>query len=92
MLIMLCHIAVKGGGAFFLIQNLIFCFVFDDLHLQIIAIISPKASVENSSAQWAIFFYWTCCLYNKTMEDVILLKASGENVLAQWAIIFMQWF
>ncbi len=31
-------------------------FYFDDLHLQIIGSISPKASVENSSAQWAIFF------------------------------------
>ncbi len=30
-------------------------FVVDDLHLQIIANISPKASVENSSAQWDIF-------------------------------------
>ncbi len=29
---------------------------FDDLHLQIIEGISPKASVENSLAQWAIFF------------------------------------
>ncbi len=32
-----------------------FDFFFDDLQLQIIASISPKASVENSSAQWAIF-------------------------------------
>ncbi len=31
-------------------------YFFDDLHLQIIASISPKASVENSSAQWAILF------------------------------------
>ncbi len=30
---------------------------FDDLHLQIIESISPKASVENSSAHWAIFYY-----------------------------------
>ncbi len=29
-------------------------FEIDDLHLQIIENISPKASVENSSAQWAI--------------------------------------
>ncbi len=29
---------------------------FDDLQLQIIESISPKAYVENSSAQWAIFF------------------------------------
>ncbi len=28
----------------------------DDLHLQIIESISPKASVENSSANWAMFF------------------------------------
>ncbi len=32
-------------------------FYFDDLYIQIIESISPKASVENSSAQWAIFFY-----------------------------------
>ncbi len=30
-------------------------FYFDNLHLQIIESISPKAPVENSSAQWAIF-------------------------------------
>ncbi len=30
-------------------------FYFDDLHLQIIESISPIASIENSSAQWAIF-------------------------------------
>ncbi len=40
------------GGAFIIYSD----FFGDDLHLQIIAIISPKASVENSSAQWAIFF------------------------------------
>ncbi len=56
MLILLCHITVEGGGGFFLIQNFILFYFFDDLHLQIIANISPKASVENSSAQWAIFF------------------------------------
>ncbi len=33
----------------------LFIFYFDDLHLQIIESISPKASVENSSAQWIIF-------------------------------------
>ncbi len=37
------------------IQFFIF-FYFDDLHLQLIESISPKASVENSSAQWAIFY------------------------------------
>ncbi len=36
--------------------HFILFFYFDDLHLQIIESISPKASVENSSAQWAIFF------------------------------------
>ncbi len=45
-----------GGGVecgiCLFIQNLF----WDNLHLQIIASISPKASVENSSAQWAIFF------------------------------------
>ncbi len=42
------------GGEHFLYSELEFYF-FDDLHLQIIASISPKASVENLSAQWAIF-------------------------------------
>ncbi len=31
-------------------------FYLDDLHLQIIESISPKASVENSSIQWVIFY------------------------------------
>ncbi len=31
--------------------DFIYIFYFDDLHLQIIESISPKASVENSSAQ-----------------------------------------
>ncbi len=35
--------------------NFIYLFIFDDLNLQNIESISPKASVENSSAQWAIF-------------------------------------
>ncbi len=37
----------------FILFNFLF---FVDLHLQIIESISSKASVENSSAQWAIFF------------------------------------
>ncbi len=39
------------------VQNLILFILnfFDDLHLQIIESISPEASAENSSAQWAIF-------------------------------------
>ncbi len=36
-------------------QTIFKLFVFDDLQLQIIESISPKASVENSSTQWAIF-------------------------------------
>ncbi len=36
-------------------------FYFDDLHLQIIESISPKASkLENLSAQWAIFLNMAC--------------------------------
>ncbi len=34
----------------------IYIFIFNDLHLQTIETISPKTSVDNSSAQWAIFF------------------------------------
>ncbi len=38
-------------------NSILFIFLFfDDLHLQIIESISPKASVENSSAQWVISF------------------------------------
>ncbi len=33
----------------------LFIYYFDDLHLQIIESISPKASVTNSSAHLAIF-------------------------------------
>ncbi len=33
-------------------------FFIDDLYLQIIDNISPKTSVENSSAQWAILIIW----------------------------------
>ncbi len=53
----------RGGGQYLFIQNKF----FGDLHLQIIASISLKASIENSSAQWAIFFFlfykpWLCPL------------------------------
>ncbi len=34
--------------------DFILFFYFDDPHLEIIESISPKSSVENSSAQWAI--------------------------------------
>ncbi len=40
-------------------DQLIYYF-FDDPHLQIIKSNSPKASVENSSAQWAIFLQFFC--------------------------------
>ncbi len=36
-------------------SNRSFIYFFDDLQLQIIKAFSPKASVENSLAQWAIF-------------------------------------
>ncbi len=35
--------------------DMILFLFFDDLYLQIIESIDPKASVENLSAQWAIF-------------------------------------
>ncbi len=41
----------RGGGFYFYSEFDIYFFV-DDLHLQIIASISSKASVENSSALW----------------------------------------
>ncbi len=43
------------------IQFYFLFFYFDDLHLQIIESISPKVSVDNSSAQWAIFLCPGCC-------------------------------
>ncbi len=51
-----CAIQLPGreGGHFLNSEFNFFC--MDDLHLQIIASISPKASVENSSAQWVICF------------------------------------
>ncbi len=52
----LTHICQTFAGCCFFIQNL--NFVFDNLHLQIMASISPKASVENSSAQWAIIIQY----------------------------------
>ncbi len=52
MVVMFLSIYYGGGGAFFIYSE----FFGDDLHIQIIASISPKASVENSSAHWAIFF------------------------------------
>ncbi len=42
-----------GGGHYFYSK---FDLFFDDLHLQIIASISLKASIENSSAQKTILF------------------------------------
>ncbi len=42
------------GACYFYSEFDFFC--VDDPLLQIIASIFPKASVENSSAQWAIFF------------------------------------
>ncbi len=41
---------------YFLLEIAICFLFFDGLHLQIIENISPKVSVENSSAQWAMFF------------------------------------
>ncbi len=58
---MLCH-STAGWGVFFLYSefDLFWGTIYTVLHLQIIASISPKASVENSSAQWAIFIYYYC--------------------------------
>ncbi len=44
----LWHTSGQSSGFFVFVS-------FDDLHLQIIESISPKASVDNSSAQWATF-------------------------------------
>ncbi len=47
---------LETSSKFYFIYFLIF--YFDDLNLQIIESIFPKASVENSSAQWAIFLIY----------------------------------
>ncbi len=63
--------------------NFIYCatylfifFFFNDLHLQIIASISPNASVENSSAQWAILFSMQLGALFMAQLDLILQKTS----------------
>ncbi len=65
------------GRHFLFIQNLI-CFVTIYTY-KLLQAFPPKASVENSSAQWAIFFYSTIYMSK-------LLKSSVENSSAQWAI------
>ncbi len=76
-------------SAFFFIQNLIF--YFDDLHLQIIASISPKASLENSSAQWAIF------LFNWYMNLIFIYFTKGRRcsywrgMLVRRNMVDLQW-
>ncbi len=60
-----------------------FDFFFDDLHLQIIESISPKASVENSSAQWAIFLMIR--IVGTINDDQALSKAAVN--LAIWKLI-----
>ncbi len=49
------HENCKNAAGKFEIRFYLFIYFLDDLHLQIIESISPKASVENSSAQWATF-------------------------------------
>ncbi len=66
------HSCRGEGGHFFKFR--IWFFFFYDLHLQIIANISPKASVENSSAQWAIFFW-------KEYYTPIKMMHKGLNIL-----------
>ncbi len=58
------HTCPGGGRGIFLNSEFDFFFL-DDLHFQIIASISPKAAVENSSAQWAIFLNDKNSLYNQ---------------------------
>ncbi len=55
-------------------------FFFDDLHLQIIESISPKASVGNSSAQWAIVFKLDQSTTEKSIFMCIVYKFTN-NVL-----------
>ncbi len=78
----------RGGGNYFYSEfdN----FWGDDLHLQIIARISQKASVENSSAQRAIFYLFIQNLIFFFFDDLLLQiivsispKASVENSSAQ---------
>ncbi len=68
-----------GGGGVEGLQKLsdkIKCFIlfffFDNLQLQIIESISPKASVENSSAQWAIFYYMAIIFVIKLVTTITI--------------------
>ncbi len=64
--------ALKVNNAHGLISADNLYFYFDDLHLQIIESTSRKASVENSSAQLAIFFQ---NLYYEMYTDLICKNA-----------------
>ncbi len=63
----------------FKIQNLIF--LGDNLTLQIIASISPKTSVENSSAQWAIFKLYTKTIKINIQSKVVRHKNKNKFVV-----------
>ncbi len=68
------------------IQFFIF-FYFDDLHLQIIERISPKTSVENSFAQWVIFFFKTGCTCTKPNfgNQLLAVQFNGSIPLSKFA-------
>ncbi len=44
-----------GGGVGWIVYSELDFFFFDDLTSKLLQAFPPKASVENSSAQWAIF-------------------------------------
>ncbi len=81
------------SSKFYLIY--VFIYYFDDLHLQIIESISPKASVENSSVQWAIFLNQTntfdythmqCFLEEKQVVMISIYKYKNRNKKTFWSL------
>ncbi len=70
MIILFVMPRTTGRGVFFFFFR-IRIFFFDGLHVQIIASISPKASVENSSAQWAIFIQ----IDNAQVDEIHIIQS-----------------
>ncbi len=67
----ICYATQLPGGEEGIFLNSEFdLFSFDDLHLQINASISPKASVENSSAQWTFFVVVVVDLHLQIIEII----------------------
>ncbi len=55
-------------------------YFFVDVHLQIIESISPKASVQNSSAQWAISLNILVTSYSSADLPLVSIVRGGTHV------------